>query len=88
MRLIYLSKIQARRLLATFMLILLSITFVNANKSDTVGVFLNVKKELPIYSVQTDEKKIAISFDAAWGAEYTSTIRISLKKGILKPPSF
>lgn len=26
-------------------------------------------KELPIYSVQTDEKKIAISFDAAWGAE-------------------
>ena len=26
-------------------------------------------KELPIYSVETDEKKIAISFDAAWGAE-------------------
>ncbi len=26
-------------------------------------------KELPIYSVKTEEKKIAISFDAAWGAE-------------------
>ena len=26
-------------------------------------------RELPIYSVQTNEKKIAISFDAAWGAE-------------------
>ena len=26
-------------------------------------------RELPIYSVKTDEKKIAISFDAAWGAE-------------------
>lgn len=25
-------------------------------------------RELPIYSVETDEKKIAISFDAAWGA--------------------
>lgn len=24
-------------------------------------------KELPIYSVNTDEKKISISFDAAWG---------------------
>lgn len=24
-------------------------------------------RELPIYSVDTDEKKIAISFDAAWG---------------------
>ncbi len=26
-------------------------------------------RELPIYSVGTEEKKIAISFDAAWGAE-------------------
>ena len=26
-------------------------------------------RELPIYSVATDEKKISISFDAAWGAE-------------------
>lgn len=25
-------------------------------------------RELPIYSVDTEEKKIAISFDAAWGA--------------------
>jgi hypothetical protein len=23
-------------------------------------------KELPIYSVETDEKKVALSFDAAW----------------------
>lgn len=26
-----------------------------------------VKRELPIYNVKTNEKKIAISFDAAWG---------------------
>lgn len=26
-------------------------------------------RELPIYSVSTEEKKISISFDAAWGAE-------------------
>lgn len=31
-------------------------------------------KELPIYSVQTDEKKVAISFDAAWGDEKTLQI--------------
>ena len=24
-------------------------------------------KELPIYSVETEEKKVALSFDAAWG---------------------
>lgn len=26
-------------------------------------------RELPIYCVETDEKKIALSFDAAWGNE-------------------
>ncbi len=34
----------------------------------------NARRRLPIYSVQTDEKKIAISFDAAWGADSTSEI--------------
>ena len=29
------------------------------------------KKALPIYCIQTDEKKISISFDAAWGADDT-----------------
>ena len=31
-------------------------------------------KKLPIYSVQTEENKVAISFDAAWGADKTSEI--------------
>lgn len=33
------------------------------------GNFSFGDKKLPIYSVETDEKKIALSFDAAWGAE-------------------
>lgn len=32
------------------------------------------KRELPIYCVQTDEKKVAISFDAAWGADDTDEL--------------
>lgn len=32
------------------------------------------ERRLPIYSVKTEEKKIAISFDAAWGAEKTPII--------------
>lgn len=32
------------------------------------------RRELPIYCVQTNEKKIAISFDAAWGNEETQTL--------------
>ena len=30
--------------------------------------FAKADRRLPIYCVQTDEKKVAISFDAAWGA--------------------
>ncbi len=36
--------------------------------SETVTVTNTVNgKELPIYSVETKEKKVALSFDAAWG---------------------
>lgn len=37
-------------------------------------------RELPIYCVQTDEKKIALTFDAAWGNEDTRQILEILKK--------
>lgn len=37
-------------------------------------------RELPIYNVQTDEPKISISFDAAWGNDDTSKILEVLKK--------
>lgn len=35
---------------------------------------ISPSKVLPIYCVDTDEKKIAISFDAAWGDSYTKGI--------------
>ena len=39
------------------------------------NVYFNKKtKKLPIYSVQMSEKKVAISFDAAWGADKTTEI--------------
>ena len=37
-------------------------------------------KELPIYCVETDEKKVALSFDAAWGNEDTQKILEILAK--------
>ncbi|WBY63700.1 polysaccharide deacetylase family protein [Thermocaproicibacter melissae] len=40
----------------------------------------STKRSLPIYNVQTDEKKIAISFDAAWGNEQTQTLIDILKQ--------
>lgn len=49
--------------------------------SKTVSVSNTVNgKELPIYSVETEEKKVALSFDAAWGNEDTKVILGILEK--------
>lgn len=45
-------------------------------------------RELPIYCVETSEKKVAISFDAAWGNEDTSEILSILEKCNVKTTFF
>lgn len=46
------------------------------------------ERELPIYSVKTEERKIAISFDAAWGAEDFNQIMEILDKHETKTTFF
>ena len=41
-------------------------------------------RELPIYRVETTEKKIAISFDCAWGTDYTDTLLSIMKEENVK----
>lgn len=49
--------------------------------SKTVTVSNTVNgRELPIYSVETSDKKVALSFDAAWGNEDTQLILDTLAK--------
>ncbi len=44
-------------------------------KTDIISVSNTVNgRELPIYCVDTEEKKVAISFDAAWGNDDTQNI--------------
>ncbi len=45
-------------------------------------------RELPIYCVQTDEPKIALTFDAAWGNEDTREIMEILRKHNVKVTFF
>ena len=48
--------------------IVLLVFFYLERNQDVVGVSSSASgKELPIYCVQTDEPKISISFDGAWG---------------------
>lgn len=52
--------------------VLLAISF---NGSNSAQVFFGYPtRRVPVYSVDTEDKKIAISFDAAWGAEKTEKI--------------
>ncbi|MBQ8342812.1 MAG: polysaccharide deacetylase family protein [Clostridia bacterium] len=43
-------------------------------KAKDDALYAAASRSLPIYSVETDEKKIAISFDCAWGVDYTDTL--------------
>jgi polysaccharide deacetylase family sporulation protein PdaB len=43
-------------------------------------VFGTTLRKLPIYSVERDKKQIAITFDAAWGVDYTDAILSELSE--------
>lgn len=69
-------------------LLLFSILIINkSNNFDLISVFSSTK-ELPIYSVERQDKKIAISFDAAYGDEYTLDILDTLDKYKIKSTFF
>ncbi len=46
----------------------------------TVRVNSDGQRSIPVYCVETDEKKLAVTFDAAWGAEDTRQLIEILEK--------
>ncbi|MBQ7115960.1 MAG: polysaccharide deacetylase family protein [Clostridia bacterium] len=68
---------------------LLALTIISTVTISHIGVKVsNTTRKLPIYSVETDEKKIAITFDAAWSAEDTDELIEILKKHNAKATIF
>ena len=55
--------------------------------NDTIPTAGKAKK-LPIYCVDTEEKKVALSFDAAWGNEDTANILEILKRNDVRVTFF
>lgn len=53
----------------------LALTFTGASAVFYGGTL----KKLPVYYVKTEEKKIAISFDCAWGVDYTDKLLAIMK---------
>lgn len=82
--------VKKRTLLIILSIVILIIGFVfsiSIKKEGVIGVF-SKQKRLPIYSVETGDKKIAISFDAAWGDEFTDDILDTLDKYEVKTTFF
>ncbi len=61
-------------------LALVSVAYIRLfNPEAFESAFSPASRPLPVYNVETEEKKIAISFDAAWGEEKTDEILKILK---------
>ncbi|MBE5734693.1 MAG: deacetylase [Clostridiales bacterium] len=62
-------------LTALIMAVIFFISLITLSKTGTYQVFYGATmRKLPIYRVQTEEKKLAISFDCAWGVDYTDKL--------------
>lgn len=60
--------------------LILVLTCVLHSKTGAYSVYYNaVNRNLPIYSVEREDKKIAITFDCAWGAEKTQGLLDCMK---------
>lgn len=76
------------RILIVLAILISSIFIISINKNYSIKNVFSQTKELPIYSVDRDDKKISISFDAAYGDEYTQDILDTLDKYNIKSTFF
>ena len=71
-------------LLAALLSVLFTSVYVSNRRADelaqTTGAGTTSSRSLPIYSVATEEKKIAISFDCAWGVDSTEKLLDIMRK--------
>ena len=88
MKVYFLSKKTMVIIAAILVVIILSLVFMTSKGEGLASVFNAQEKLLPIYSVDKEDKTIAISFDAAWGDEFTQEILDILKKEDIKTTFF
>ena len=69
-------------------LLLLGAVFFEEEIIIAVNGTVDSERKIPIYCVDTDEKKIALSFDAAWGNDDTKQILEILEKENVKVTFF
>ncbi len=81
--------VRLRRLAAFALLfLLLAAGGLSAKAAGAEAVFWSGKRSLPIYCVERDDNKIAISFDCAWGTEHTDAILKALSDAKVRATFF
>lgn len=76
----FFAVLSKRKLFAVFAIILVALISVfSIYKVSVEQAFKVAARQLPIYRVETEEKKLAISFDCAWGVDYTDSLLETMK---------
>jgi polysaccharide deacetylase family sporulation protein PdaB len=70
----------------TLLFAIITVSFINSQ--GVVSIFARADRLLQVYRVNTPEKKVAISFDAAWGADKTPELLEILKENNIKTTFF
>ena len=66
---------QTLNIMLVMLIVSVSLVYNYASYHHLLDVFRNNSRQLPVYCVDTPERKIAISFDAAWGAVINTRIK-------------
>lgn len=69
-------------------IVAISVVYSHGGGLKILNVFLHNQNEIPIYCVETEKKSIALSFDAAYGSQYTDEILNILEKNDVKATFF
>ena len=76
----FFAVLSKKKLFAVLAIILVAVVSVlSVYKVSVEQVFKVAARQLPIYRVETEEKKLAISFDCAWGVDYTDSLLNTMK---------
>ncbi len=84
---IFVFRLRSAAKIAIGILILVILIAAISSTTESIGVF-SQSRQLPIYSVDCSDKKAAITFDCAWGAEDIPSILKTLKEEDVKATFF
>lgn len=88
MHIFFIKKKTIMNILFVVILVGVSIVYTKGPGMNVIGVFLNNERIMPIYSVDVPDRRVALTFDAAWGNEHTQSIIDNLKRYNIKATFF